>query len=299
VAIRCSNGYIPKIAIVATFEPENGDDPKMANISITYVRWIEDNGGEAVPILPWYTNDQIVDVLLKANGVLWMGGSRDLRVGGKFEEVNGFVLNKVLEFNNNGVYYPLFAICQGIELLHVLIANSTSVLTNYDSYDIMLPIDLNKTELKDEPMFKYFSDSDFDVITKDNSTVHLHHLGTEPAAYPKFESVNAFLEPLATGKDTTGKEFVAIVKARHYPIYAVQFHPEKVKYDRSIRKWAKIEIQHMRVNDNIGLFFIEESRKNDHKMMDSELIKYKFINTFEDMPINFAVDTFYYSYPKS
>lgn len=36
-----------------------------------------------------------------------------------------------------------------------------------------------------------------------------------------------FFTLLATAKNDAGDEFVAVLEAKEFPIYAVQFHPEK------------------------------------------------------------------------
>lgn len=292
------NAYVPKIAIVANFDPENSEDPEKAFISASYVRWIEDVGGQVLPILPWYSQEKVNEILSKTNGVLWLGGSRDLNLTGKFEVLNRYVLDRLIEYNENGTHYPLFVICQGLEMLHSIIANTTAVLTNYDAYDYMLPIDIDKEKIKKEPMFNLFSDEDLEFLTKTNSTIHLHHLGSDPTVYQKYETLNNFLEIVATGRDIKNQTFIAIVKGKNYPIYGFQFHSEKVKYDRSIREWANPSINHIRLNDNFGLFFIDECRKNPHKIDFNDEDKNNVLNTLETLPTNTEENVFLFHYFK-
>ncbi len=294
-----TNGFIPKIAVVSAFEPENSESPDSAKISNTYVRWIEDVGGEVVPILPWHTNDQITDLLSKTNGVLWLGGTRNLTLTGSFETLNSFILSKVIEFNNNGTYYPLLGICQGFELLHVLIADTTEVLSNFDSYNYMLPLEFDMEKAKNTAIYQFFSDEDLKFLRNDNSTIHMHYLGTELNAYEKYPELKYFFEILSTGKDINNKTFAAIVKAKNFPIYGLQFHPEKVKYDRDIKSWANSNERHIRVNDNFGLFFIEECRKNSNRMNLEDEENLGVINSFEQLPTKTGENVYLYIFNKN
>jgi len=294
-----TNGFVPKIAVVSAYEPENIEFPDLAKISNTYVRWIEDVGGEVVPILPWYTNDQITDLLSKTNGVLWLGGTRNLTLSGSFEALNSFILSKVIEFNNNGTYYPLIGLCQGFELLHVLIANTTEVLSKFDSYNYMLSLEVDKEKAKNDNIYQFFSDEDLNFLTNENSTVHMHYLGTELDTYEKYPSLKYFLEILSTGKDINNKTFVAIIKSKNFPIYGLQFHPEKVKYDRAIKSWSKSTERHIRVNDNFGLFFIEECRKNSNRMSLEDEKNFGVIKSFEQLPSETEYNVFLYIFNKN
>lgn len=47
-----------------------------------------------------------------------------------------------------------------------------------------------------------------------------------------------FFTLLATAKNDAGDEFVAVLEAKEFPIYAVQFHPEK-----NIFEW-KVDADH-------------------------------------------------------
>ena len=295
---RC-NGYVPKIATVANFEPENIEDPRMATISNTYVRWIEDVGGQIVPILPWYSQDKVNEILSKTNGVLWLGGSRDLNFKGNFEILNKWIFDKIIEYNNNGTYYPLFAICQGFEMLHSFVGNSTAVLSNFNSFGYMLPIEIDMEKHKADSIFKFLSDEDFKYLKETNSTVHLHHLGIDPAIYEKFDSLNKFLNILAIGKDLKNQTFAAIVSAKNYPFYGVQFHPEKIKYDRTIIQWVNTTSNNIAPNDNLGIFFIDECRRNPNKIEISDNDKYYVINTYESLPNKISGDEFLYLFSKN
>ena len=57
-----------------------------------------------------------------------------------------------------------------------------------------------------------------------------------------------FYSVLATSMTDDGKEYVAAIEAKHYPIYGVQWHPER-----------------QRTTGHFVDFFISELKKNKHK----------------------------------
>jgi hypothetical protein len=82
------------------------------------------------------------------------------------------------------------------------------------------------------PIFKYYSQKDLSDSENLNVYVELHHLGTAPSQYEEYPIYKKTFEIVATAYDRKGKEYVAIIVGKEYPIYAVQFHPEIVSANR-------------------------------------------------------------------
>jgi anthranilate/para-aminobenzoate synthase component II len=60
-----------------------------------------------------------------------------------------------------------------------------------------------------------------------------HSKGIGPKDFAANAGLAANLTVLATGADRNGREFVAQVEAKSLPIYANQFHPEKIEWVHS------------------------------------------------------------------
>lgn len=62
--------------------------------------------------------------------------------------------------------------------------------------------------------------------------------------------------------DKNGRLFVSMVEAKKFPIYAVQFHPEK----NSLEWKDHLEINHemgtIQIGHYFGNFFVNEARRN-------------------------------------
>jgi gamma-glutamyl hydrolase len=281
---------LPVIAIYANPNPDFYETYNEDKVQEWYVRWIEQSGGVTMVIHIWYSKEQIDDILSKANGVLFQGGDRDLILGNRWENNALYILEKIKEINDGGKHLPLWAACQGQELLFSLIANTTSVLEKFDAWNIPLPLEL-LTNTRSSKMFSLFSEEDFNNVSTQPITAHFHNLGTSVEKFLEYENLSSFFKITTLGSDRQGKEFIATFEAIKYPIYGPQFHPEKVPYDRRVKDVIPRTIAAVRVSQNFGDFFIEEARKNDNKFLPEDALKYDFIDSFV-----VGNQTIYYNY---
>ena len=77
----------------------------------------------------------------------------------------------------------LWGTCMGFQLLHVLAARDLGVLTSnaFDSENIAWPLNIqNRAESR---MWTAAPDNVIDILTKQNSTLNLHHDGVTPETY--------------------------------------------------------------------------------------------------------------------
>ena len=277
--------YQPVIGIVAASIPEDSDDPNEAVVYLTYSKWAINSGSKVIPILPWYSHDKIDKILLKVNGIIWQGGMRNLRVGGHFENLNNYIFNKVKEINDEKNHLPMFLICQGFELLHILIVNDTSILSKFKAMKYYIPMETNENTYNSK-MYKKFTEKDFDTFTKKNSTVHFHDYGFEPYLYKKHKILDNFFSINSYGLDRDGKKYIGSVEAKNYPIYAVQYHPEKVRYERKINPNNIVNSEEaFEMSKKLADFFIEEAKKNVHRASIDDLREMLIIDTVNVEPI--------------
>jgi gamma-glutamyl-gamma-aminobutyrate hydrolase PuuD len=92
------------------------------------------SGGLFPVYIPYNMSDaDLYPLLDKVNGVFFTGGDLDL-----YNESTGElhpytitslkILNYAKKQTDSGDYFPLLGICQGLELLHILVANHTGAL---------------------------------------------------------------------------------------------------------------------------------------------------------------------------
>ena len=93
-----SKKYKPVIGIYGNSEPEN-DDEKFINgtyYPLSYVYWLESMGAEVMAIHYWYPYDVIDEILHKVNGILFLGGSRDIHKNGTWEQKASYIMEQSL-----------------------------------------------------------------------------------------------------------------------------------------------------------------------------------------------------------
>jgi gamma-glutamyl hydrolase len=286
----------PVIAILANPEPDNTNDAQKSRVNYQYVRWLEQNRAEVIVIQPWHEKEEIEEIVSKVNGILWLGGDRNLNLEGQFERVARIIMDKVKDLlDNRKVSVPLWGTCQGFELIHALVAGSLDVLTHFDSFEMTSPIQLiNKEKSK---MFEGFSNIEVSFLENFNSTAQFHNFGLSEAEYKKYPQLDDMLEITSFGYDRKGLKYIATVEGKHYPIYAVQFHPEMVGYTKSNVKGVPQSVEAVRVSQLLGNFFFQQILLNQNQMTKEEILKYDYLNSFEKLPL-FEEEYYFYRFEK-
>jgi len=272
----------PIIGILTNPTIDDTHDITEAFINPTYVKWLETAGAEVVPIHPWISDSELDSILGKVNGILFQGGSTLLATDSPFVIIASKILKRVIkEKDENNKILPLWGTCQGFELLHVIISGSSSVLVDYNSYNIISNLLLNSDANKTSQMFSLFSDEDVSNMIKEPLTAEFHHYGVGFTQYIMFPELDRFFKQTSFAYDLDGKLYVSSVEARNYPVYAVQFHPEKTSFDRNPDDNIPQGIDAIRVSQNFANYFVDTARSNDNKMTLEEMKKLEWINTFE------------------
>ncbi|KAH9723306.1 gamma-glutamyl hydrolase 2 [Citrus sinensis] len=113
--------YRPVIGIVT--HPGDGASGRLNNatnasyIAASYVKFVESAGARVIPLIYNEPEDVLFELEL-VNGVLYTGGwAKD----GLYYEIVEKVFKKILEKNDAGDHFPLYAHCLGFELLTMII----------------------------------------------------------------------------------------------------------------------------------------------------------------------------------
>jgi gamma-glutamyl hydrolase len=239
-----------------------------------YVQWVESAGARVVPI-PYDAPQARLDTLFKSvNGLLFTGGETMIKnLTSPYMTTANYLLKKVVEANDKGTHFPLWGTCMGIQTLSVLVSQDPAVVLSnaFDSDNgLMLPLDMTSASKKSRlfgtlgsispPILNWFE-------TKDVTT-NLHHDGVLPDSFHSNERLSSFFNVLSTNQDRKGKTFVSTIEGKKYPIYGVQWHPERPQFEWGVDGVTKDPINHdaeaiscMQYTSN---FFVSESRKNNH-----------------------------------
>jgi gamma-glutamyl hydrolase len=144
-----------------------------------------------------------------------------------------------------GEYFPIWGVCFGFELLLSIIGG----FTRFKKYPAQGYYPLRLTpESGRSRMFGSFTNQYLYHLEYNNSTAQNHDFGISPQDFMENPHLRRFYTILATSRDNNGRDYVAAIEGKYYPVYGVQWHPERQK--------------------NCGPFadfFIGELKKNGHK----------------------------------
>lgn len=283
----------PIIGIYPNPEPVNAKVNNKDAVIGSYVRWLESFGAEVMVIHPWYSESEIVEILEKINGVLYQGGSRNFTESGEWEQ-KGVMITKYALKNN----LPLWGTCQGFQFISVAISGNFSLLEDYDDWEL-LHESIENNQTKSAKMFKGFSEKDFDIYSKENSTIYFHHFGVSPEGFLNSKKLREAFTITSLGKDIYNKEFVNSFEGKNSSIFAVQYHPEKVPYLRYKNYPVEQTFPCLYMSHKIGIQFIRTVLENKNRMSEEERKKYDFVNTIAPQETEAVFDsetnTYYYT----
>ncbi|CAN6346171.1 unnamed protein product [Urochloa humidicola] len=254
----------PVIGIVS--HPGDGADGRISNgtatsyIGASYVKFVEAAGARVIPLVYNEPEERLLEKLSLVNGVLFTGGSE--KQGVYFETIKK-VFQYVLDRNDAGEPFPLFAQCLGFELVSMIVSKDNNILETFDAR--------NQASTLQFPSYSFegtvFQRFDADLISKVSTSclvMQNHKYGISPKRLRENDELSSFFRILTTSPDENGKVYVSTVQANKYPITCTQWHPEK-----SIFEWRKPMIPHsehaVQVTQHFANHFISQARKSPNR----------------------------------
>jgi len=259
----------PIVGIVAL--PTSGDETKYGNyyIAASYVKFIESAGGRVVPIR-YDADTTILSGLFKQlNGILFTGGGATISVNSKLYNTAKYIVDLAKAANDMGDYFPIQAHCLGFELLSIVISQNNSVLEPFDSENLSLPLKFYDT-YKDSRIFGNTDPEILDILQNQPVTMNNHHYGVSPTTYTTNSALSSFFRVISWDTDRGKKQFVSTVEGFKYPIYALQWHPEKAAFEWNPAEGIDHSSDSVRANEYMAQFFLSEARKSNHAFVTTD-----------------------------
>lgn len=108
-----------------------------------YVNFVEQSGAQVVPLLHNESKESLDYKLAHIDGILFPGGD------GNYIETATYILDKVIEINQNGGYMPLWGTCLGFEAILNITDNKIldHIPIYHKSINIHFTTDTRKTQM--------------------------------------------------------------------------------------------------------------------------------------------------------
>lgn len=200
------------------------------HIMKSYVDWFENYGIRVVPI-PYHTSNPAAYCSI-VNGLFIPGTDRGYDVTNRafMRTLRAFV-----SFSTKpNVYFPIWGTCFGMEVLLKAIGR---IRTFSHPADGRHPIRVYASR-----MMQSFSNRFVLELEETKSTVQNHDYGISVQEMHRHPILRGFFRVAATSLDENGKEYVAAMEAYRYPIYGVQFHPERLASNRPFLEFFQREL---------------------------------------------------------
>lgn len=117
------------------------------------------------------------------------------------------------------------------------------------------------------------------TVMRLNNCFLMPQFGISPERLQANNDLCGFFKILTTSVDKKNKVYVSSVQAQHYPITALQWHPEK-----NVFEWGSSQIPHtedaIQVSQHVANYFISEARKSSNnkpatsKVLDNLIYNY-------------------------
>ncbi|XP_065160884.1 gamma-glutamyl hydrolase-like [Atheta coriaria] len=244
-------------------------------IAASYVKFVESAGGRVLPIRIGQNREYYKNIVDKTNGLMLPGGAALFGTNSGFSEAGQYLYDIALECNQNNDFYPIWAICLGMELMIQTSLSGKEIRSQCNSRKKSLPLIL-KPDINTSRLFCNVPDTILQILRSENVTANSHRYCFTEKTFQKYNLLQEW-RVLSTNYDDNGLEFISSYEHTTLPFYGVQFHPEKNAFEFEPHYEhggnAVIAAQYF------GNFFIDECRKNKHEIdeqLRDELI-YKYV----------------------
>ncbi|XP_036623791.1 gamma-glutamyl hydrolase [Trichosurus vulpecula] len=229
-------------------------------IAASYVKYLEAAGARVVPIRVTLSESEYDNLFQSINGILFPGGGVSLK-SSKYSSVAQLFYEKALKANKEGDYFPIWGTCLGFEELTVLTSGKL-LLTQTNTDGVALPLNFTEDVTKSR-MFQNLPKDLLDAFATEPLTSNFHRWSLSLKNFTMNKKLREFYKVLSTNT-YEDIEFISTVEAYDYPIYGVQWHPEKSAFE-----WKNLTgIVHsplaIKTSFYMAYFFVNEARKSHH-----------------------------------
>jgi len=218
-----------------------------------YEEWLERAGADSTVTPSKFEGADLEKLFNSINGFLIPGG------GDPFGTSVDAMIDRAVKANQAGDYFPVWGTCLGFEWTTDHFAGDRKAITDgFDSEGLALPLDFTAAAA-DSRIYSAANASLMRWLRTEAITYNAHHEGIDPSRFAGYSGLGDF-NVLATGADRKNKPFVAQIEHKTLPVYANQFHPEKIEHDSGVPKTPHA----IAAARELASFFVSEAKKSKH-----------------------------------
>ncbi|XP_069816101.1 gamma-glutamyl hydrolase [Dendropsophus ebraccatus] len=229
-------------------------------IAASYVKTLESAGARVIPIRINLPDEEYVKIFNAINGVLLPGGGVDLKYS-EYARVSKIFYDLALAAYDKGDYFPIWGTCLGFEELTVLTSGEL-LLTRTKTENMSLPLNFTENVLHSK-LFRSLPQTLYKALSSRPITANFHSWSLSMQNYTANEKLRKFYKVLSTNSDG-GLEFISTFEAYDYPVYGVQWHPEKNPFEWRIISDISHTAEAVHVAFYMADYFVKEARKSQH-----------------------------------
>ncbi|KAJ4458932.1 putative Gamma-glutamyl hydrolase A [Paratrimastix pyriformis] len=228
-------------------------------IAASYVKFLEAAGARVAPIKYTDSFETITNLFSSLNGVLFTGGGDELN--GTYFAVEQLLFKLVLDANNRGEHVPLWGTCLGFEAISMIVAGG-DIRTFCDAENISMALEMEPTA-RNSRLFGGLTDTEYRTLSQKPVTLNNHQWCLKTDTFAS-SSLAEFFTLLSTNADRAGMRFVSSMEGKKYPIFAVQWHPEKNPYEWLEDSAIVHSDESVGAVGSLARTFVREARQNGH-----------------------------------
>eukprot|EP00752_Nemacystus_decipiens_P006649 g5977.t1 len=270
---RAAEEDLTAFPIVAIYgHPANNTTPECRGdcdyVKAAYVNWLASAGVRSLPIRYDATPQEIKPILDGVNALLLPGGNPPVTEGARW------AVQYAKGLNDNGDFFPVWGTCLGWEWMAESFAGGYPIISfDFDAENFTQPLGL----LPDAATSRMLSGFPSELLVKmatEPLATNAHHKGVAPLDM-MISGLGDMFRVVAINADKKGvRTYVSMVEAFDYPMYGLQWHPEKSQFDWGLDPDGTPHhvISHTKdaveVSQMLAFFFASETRRNGHSFAD-------------------------------